>query len=211
MKFVELLKIAGDDPVFSSSILLTYGRNPSDVRRQLSRWVNDGKLVQLRRSLYMPTEPYRKKTAHPFLLANRVKSASYVSLQSALAWYGLIPEYVPVVTSVTTGRPEQLNTPSGTFVFKHVKKSFFSGYNCIELTDGQTAFIASPEKALLDLVYLTPGADDADYLSGLRIQHPERLDMQRLRRLAASGGSAKLIRAADRLSVLLQEEECVEL
>ena len=211
MKFSGLLNVVGDEPVFASSVLMTHGENPADIRRQLSRWVNEGKLIQLRRSIYTLAEPYRKKAAHPFLLANRLKSASYVSLQSALAWYGLIPEYVPVVTSVTTGRPGQLNTPDGNFVFKHVKKSFFSGYGCVDLLDGQTAFVASPEKALLDLIYLTPGADQADYLSSLRIQHPERLDMERLHQLTAAGGSAKLIRAADRLAVLLKDEGGIEL
>jgi predicted transcriptional regulator of viral defense system len=211
MKFNFLLNVVGDEPVFSSALLMTHGENQADIRRQLSRWVNEGKLIQLRRSIYMLAEPYRKKAAHPFLLANRLKSASYVSLQSALAWYGLIPEYVPVVTSVTTGRPGQMNTPSGNFVFKHVKKRFFSGYVCADLPDGQTAFVASPEKALLDLIYLTPGADTADYLSSLRIQHPERLDRERLRQLASSSGSAKLIRAASRLDVVLSGEEYVDL
>ncbi len=211
MKFGSLLNVVGDEPVFSSSLLMTHGEDSADIRRQLSRWVNEGKLIQLRRSIYMLAEPYRKKPAHPFLLANRLKSASYVSLQSALAWYGLIPEYVPVVTSVTTGRPGQLNTPAGSFVFKHVKKSLFPGYVCADLSYGQTAFVASPEKALLDLIYLSPGADTADYLSSLRIQHPERLDMERLRRMASSSGRAKLIRAANRLDAVLSEEEYVDL
>lgn len=211
MKFDQLLRVVADEPVFSSSLLLTGGVNPSDIRRQLSRWVKEGKLIQLRRSVYTLAEPYCKKAAHPFLLANRLKAASYVSMQSALAWYGLIPEYVPVVTSVTTDRPEQLNTPKGLFAFKHVKKSFFSGYRCEKLADGQMAMVATPEKALMDLIYLTPGTDAVDYLSALRIQHPERMDMKGLHRLATDSGSKKLIRAADRLSVLLQDEEFVEL
>lgn len=211
MKFGELLQVVGNEPVFSSSLLLTHGRNPSDMRRQLSRWVSDGRLEQLKRSLYLLADPYRKCIAHPFLLANRIKDASYISLQSALAHYGLIPEYVPVVTSVTTGRPEKLSTAAGTFVFKHIKKSFFSGYVCVELANHQSAFIASPEKALLDLIYLTPGADDEAYLFGLRIQHSERLDMERLAAMAVASGSTKLIRAVERLSGLLKKEDYFEL
>jgi len=211
MKFDDLVRIIGDEPVFSSSLLLAGARDANDVRRQLSRWVKGGKLIRLRRTLYIPAEPYRKKPSHPFLLANRMKSSSYVSLQSALAHYGLIPEYVPVVTSVTTGRPETFNTPCGSFVFKHVKKNFFTGYIGMSLPDNQSAFVALPEKALLDLVYLTPSGDDPDYLRALRIQHPDRLDLGRLRHYATLSGSDKLIRAAERMASLLQEVEYVEL
>ncbi len=159
----------------------------------------------------MLAEIYRKKTAHPFLLANYMKDASYVSLQSALAYYGLIPEYVPVVTSVTTGRPEGFETAVGGFLFKHMKKEFFSGYISEKLADGQSAFIATPEKALLDLIYLTPRADNTAYLRELRIQHPERLDLQRLTQMAAASGSAKLMRAAASIPDVLQQEEYTEL
>ncbi|MCU0857903.1 MAG: hypothetical protein MUC65_05815 [Pontiellaceae bacterium] len=211
MKFDELLKELGEEPVFRSSFLLTGGRNPADVHRQISRWVSSGKLIQLRRSFYMLADIYRKKTAHPFFLANQIKEASYVSLQSALSYYGLIPEYVPVITSVTTGRPERFETAIGGFLFKHVKKEFFSGYISEKLADGQSAFLATPEKALLDLIYLTPGADNADYLRELRIQHSERLDLERLAQMAAASGSGKLMRTAALLSEVLKQEEYIEL
>lgn len=211
MKFDEVLEILGDEPVFSSSLLLAGTRDPQDLRRQLSRWVNTGKLIQLRRSLYILADIYRKKNAHPFLLANRMKDASYVSLQSALGYYGLIPEYVPVVTSVTTGRPEKLETAAGNFIFRHIKKRFFSGYVSERVVDGQSVFIASPEKALLDLIYLTPGADDKAWLSELRLQHTERLDEKRLNALATASGSEKLRRAVILLTDVLRQEEYVEL
>lgn len=211
MKFDELLSIVGDESVFSSSLLLAGQSGSESIRCQLSRWVKAGKIVQLRRSVYMLAAPYRKKEPHPFLLANRLKSASYVSLQSALGYYGLIPEYVPVVTSVTTGRPEILDLPEGTFSFKHVKKKFFTGYTLMHLPDAESVFIASPEKALLDLVHLTPGGDAPEYLKGLRLQNQERLDMGKLRKDAESTGSAKLCRAVERLIDLSGQEEYIEL
>jgi hypothetical protein len=58
-----------------------------------------------------------------------MRKASYVSLQSALAYHGAIPEHVPMTTSVTTRRPERLQTPIGPFLYRHVKRSFFFGYN----------------------------------------------------------------------------------
>lgn len=211
MKFDEVLKIIRDEPVFSSSLLQAGDRNLADIHRQLSRWVKTGKLIQLRRSLYMLADVYSKKTAHPFLLANRMRSASYVSLQSALSYYGLIPEYVPVVTSVTTGRPEKLETAAGNFIFRHIKKKLFSGYVSEPVADDQSVFIATPEKALLDLIYLTPGADDRAWLSELRLQHTEKLDLKKLSVLASVEGSAKLQRAVLLLSGVLSQEEYVEL
>jgi predicted transcriptional regulator of viral defense system len=135
--------------------------------------------------------------------------ASYASLQSALAHYGLIPEAVPVTTSVTTMRPGRWETPLGVFEFQHIQADLFFGYEAIRLSGGQSAFVARPEKALLDLVYLTPGADDPDYLDELRLQNLERLDLRTLEQMAARAGKAKLRRAAA-VVASLQAREAAE-
>ena len=205
MKWIELLRIAGNESVFHSSILLAGSVDPADLGRQLSRWVRSGNLIQLRRGLYALSEQYRKVHPHPFVIANRLKPASYVSLQSALGYYNLIPEYVPTVTSVTTGRPETISTPLGSYIFKHVKKALFSGYQYVDLGNGQSAFIALPEKALLDLIYLTPGSDQPDYLRELRLQNVETLNMERFQDMAERSKSRKLSRAARQLADLLKE------
>jgi len=134
-----------------------------------------------------------------FISANRLGNASYVSLQSALAHYGLIPEYVPVVTSVTTGRPEHVDTELGSFLFKHIKTSFFNEYIQVEVAANQHVFIATPEKSLMDLIYLTPHADGFEHLMELRLQHPEHIDKERLLSMARDTGSPKLLRAAKRI------------
>lgn len=91
MKFEQLLAAVGDEPVFETGLLLAGEVDPSDVRRQLSRWVASGRLFQLRRGLYALAPPFQKVLPHPFLVANRLVGGSYVSLQSALAHHGLIP------------------------------------------------------------------------------------------------------------------------
>lgn len=100
-----------------------------------------------------------------------MKKASYVSTQSAMAYYGMIPEYVPPVTSVTTQRPEQTEPPLARFIFRHVKNNWFHSYKQADLGSIQKAFIATPEKALLDVVYLTAGSDNYDFLAELRLQN----------------------------------------
>jgi len=196
MNFNELVKIIGDEPVFDTGFLLAGAVVPADVRRQLSRWTRAGRLYQLRRGLYCLAPPYQKVSPQPFLAANRLVRSSYVSLQSALAFHGLIPEHVPVVTSVTTARPGRRVTALGTFVFRHIKTSLFGGYTLSNLSHDQQAFVATPEKALLDLVYLEPKADSSEYLGELRLQHLETLNQNLLHRQAGKTGSPKLRRAA---------------
>ena len=106
MKWEELLRLVGDEPVFSSGLLLSGGTPERQIRIQLSRWVRAGRLHQLRRGLYVLAPPWRKVEPHPFLVSNRIRKGTYVSLQSALGWHGAIPEHVPVVTAVGPGRPE---------------------------------------------------------------------------------------------------------
>jgi predicted transcriptional regulator of viral defense system len=192
MKWQDLLVKAGNEPVFTAGFLASGTTRLANVRLQLSRWTRAGKLIQFRRGVYSLADPYRKVQPEPFLLANALKPASYVSLQSALAYYGMIPEYVPVVTSVTTGRPEEVDTPLGRFLYRHVKTSWFFGYRQVELTSGQVAFIAQPEKALLDLAYLTTGTASKDYWQQLRLQNLQNLNIEQVADWARQEGGRKL-------------------
>lgn len=206
MKFRRLIEIVNDEPVFETGLLLAGDVNPTDVRRQLSRWTQVGHLYQLRRGLYVLAPPFQKVKPHPFLIANRIVRGSYVSCQSALAHYGLIPEQVPVVTSVTTARPARWNTPLGTYEFRHVKTALLCGYQVMELGGGQQAFVATPEKALLDLIHLQPGGDSPDYLRELRLQNLDRLNLDDLQHQADLTNSAKLRRAAQQVAALARSE-----
>ncbi len=197
MRFEELLTAVGDEPVFETSFLLVGNVDPNTLRRQCSRWVKAGKILQLRKGVYALAPPYRKIYPHPFLVANRLVRSSYVSLQSALSYYGLIPEGVPVTTSVTTSRPGWRNTPLGSQYFQRVQPEFLKGSRRIEVAKNQEALVATPEKALLDLIYLEPDSDQPAYLSELRLQHLDRIDTDSLLSQAGSSGLPKLRRAAE--------------
>jgi predicted transcriptional regulator of viral defense system len=196
VKWDALLALVADEPVFPSTLLLAGVASSAQVRLQLSRWVKAGRLLQLRRGLYSLAPMWRKVEPHPFHVANRLQRGSYVSLQSALAFHGVIPEHVPVVTSVGPGRPETVHNPLGAFQFNHLVGTLFFGYSRTEVAARQFAFVASPEKALLDLIHLTPGADSEDYLRELRLQNGAAIDMSALEGLARRSGKAKLLRAA---------------
>jgi len=207
MRFHTLLAIVGNEPVFETGFLLAGEVDPADVRRQLSRWVKGGRLLQLRRGLYALAPPYRKVLPHPFLVANRLVRGSYVSLQSALAYHGLIPEHVPVTTSVTTARPQRRENPLGSYEYHHVPRDLLTGYRLERLGDGQEAFVATPEKALADLVGLVPGADARAYLSELRLQGLEKIDPAELERHPILGRRPKIRRAIRSLAALAEGRE----
>ncbi len=153
----------------------------------------------LRRGVYRVAAPYARGRPHPFVVANHLRTSSYVSLESALARYGMIPEDTPTTMSITTARPERLDTPDGRFVFRHIKTPLFFGYVEREMAPGQRAVIATPEKALLDLLYLTPGSDALAYLEELRLEPVAAFDPTRFMDLAVRMRSAKVVRAAKRL------------
>jgi len=206
MEFTTLLEIVGDEAVFETALLLAGEVDPRQVYRQLARWTRLGRLYQLRRGLYALAPPFQKVKPHPFLIANRLVAGSYVSCQSALAYYGLIPEYTPVTVSVTTGRPGRKGTSLGVFEFRHIQTAWLHGYRLVELGGGQKAFLAMPEKALLDLIYLYAGADSPDYLRELRLQRLEILHLDELLRLAEDSNRPKLKRAARIVADLARAE-----
>lgn len=210
MEFERLLELVGDEPVFETALLLAGKINPDIVRLQLTRWTNNGRVYQLRRGLYAIAPPYQKVKPHPFLIANHMQRASYVSGQSALAFYGLIPDIVHITLSATTGRPERLETPLGVFEFRHVKPELLRGYRMTALHGPklfeQQALVATPEKALLDLVYLQHGGDQPAYLRELRLQNLEQLDLDELRRQAEIFNSPKLRRAVNVIIDLTQSD-----
>lgn len=203
MKLASLLGIVGEEPVFETGFLLAGDVDPADLRRQLSRWVASGHIVQLRRGLYALAPPYRKTEPHPFVVANRLVRGSYVSLQSALAHHGLIPEHVPVTTSVTTGRPQHRENAFGSFEYHHCPPERLTGYRTESLGGGQEALVATPAKALADLVHLVPGADSRAYLSELRLTGLEMLGPELLE--PTVDDRPKVRRAFRRLAALAEE------
>ncbi len=195
MQFSELLDIVEDEPVFETGFLVAGRSREPGLPAQLSRWCGSGKLLRIRRGLFALAPPYRKVIPHPFLVANRLVPGSFVSGLSALAFANAIPEFVPEVTSCGPGRPQVRETPLGRYSFRYLKPGLRSGYRLAELGGDQMAFVASPEKALLDLVHLQPGGDDPAWIDGLRL-NIEALSTDRIEGMAALTERPKLIRAA---------------
>ncbi len=203
MRYEDLLGLVGQRGVFETGSLLIGRWDPADVRRQLSRWVASGRVLQLRRGLYTLAPPYRRVSPQPFYVANQLILGSYVSLQAALAYHGLVPEAAFSVTSVTHRRARDFDTPLGRFIFRNVKRDLFAGYVAVELAPGQTCYIATPEKALADLIHVTPHGDAPDFLAELRLN----LSRFRWRSFAVwAAHSARVRRALPHVRALLRAE-----
>lgn len=210
MKFDSLLKKTSELPFFKIRFL-SAGDNLPKIRLQINRWIHDGRVIKLYKGLYTLSDTYRKVPCEPFCVANSLKAASYVSLHSALSWYGIIPEFAPTTISITTGKPQKIQTPIGRFEFRNISKKHFWGYQQIELNSGQTAFVAKPEKALLDLIYLTPNGDKIDFIEELRLQNFEKISRVTLRDFANKFKSPKMLRALCNIEQILDEGEGTEL
>jgi hypothetical protein len=206
MKRADLLRAVGREPLFGPGMLLSHGVSLQDVRRQLSRWTADGTVLQVRRGLYALGEPYRAVEPHPYEVSNALVPGSYVSLETVLADQGLIPEAVFATTAVTTGRPGVRITPLGTFVYQHLKVDLFWGYRTQAVGGGRTAFVATPEKALLDLGYLRSRSGEPAFVRELRLQRLDAIDLDLLAATAQRFGSRKVERFARNVAALARAE-----
>jgi predicted transcriptional regulator of viral defense system len=120
--------------------------------------VNQGILVQLRRGLYMMSPLVSSITPEPFLIANHLYGPSYISLESALFHWGLIPERVFEISSVTPKISKRFMAQNTVYSFMHLPIAYYPlGIQSLSLTETQTVLIAGPEKALCDKVITTAG------------------------------------------------------
>ncbi len=204
MNIDKLTEFVADSPVFNAEMLRIGKADPRSVNVQLSRWRKSGKIIQLRRGLYMVNSPYIKLPAgYDLYIAGALHSPSYVSLHKALEYHGLIPEGVPVYTCVTTRRPVTVRNQVGEFVYRHIRQGFFWGYEKAETAAG-ALFVATPEKALLDLFYLDGVKISEPYLEELRLQNLETLDLERLGVFAQKSGGPGLIKAAEKITAFVK-------
>lgn len=114
----------------------------------IKRNLKSGLFIKLRNNYYQ----IQDSNPSQYLIANKLYQPSYISLETALAHYGIIPETIYGITSVTTKATQEFETPRATMSYQRIKGSSFMGYKSIIL-EGVVVLIASPEKALADYLY----------------------------------------------------------
>jgi len=196
MIILDFLKKFEHNPVFSiADVLRLY---PGFDRKNLVRWQEKGLVLKLRNKWYALPEKIRDE-ADLFMVANAIYVPSYVSLESAFAFYGWIPEGVFTVTSVTTLKTAFFSNETGHFQYTNIKKSLFFGF----WFPGNLR-MAEPEKALLDYLYLHPelvSIEDFESLRWFREEISEKINFQKLLDYARLFDSAVLNR---RISIFKQ-------
>lgn len=164
---------------------------PSFDRNNLTRWSHKGLLIKLRQEWHAFPELLQRSDFSRYV-ACRIYSPSYISLHTALSIYGMIPEAVTSITSVTTLKTARFENKFGQYSYQNVKPQLFFGYKPVPPPTNtsiinapkQTWWLAHPEKALLDLLYLYPFYDNDTELEQLRLDEAfmtEELDIDRLK------------------------------
>jgi len=160
---------------FESKIRMLPAFNLNDVRKldpgfhrqQLNYWHNQGYIKPLAGGYYILADRTLDEMVL-FMVANRIYEPSYVSLESALAYYEVIPETVLGVTSVSSRKTKQYESAWGVFSYRSVKPQYMIGYQVIEKSPGIKFKIAYLEKAVLDYLYLHSDVDSGADFEELR-------------------------------------------
>lgn len=212
MKYEEFRKKYQSWPVIPSAVVIR--EDPAEyqaTRNQLSRWAKRGDIVPLRKGMYAFHPAAAVAAPEVLYVANRLCEPSYISMEYALSLYELIPEYVPVVTSVTTRKTQSFKNALGHFTYQRIVPGAFRGFRQEKQALGHPVFVAEPEKAVLDFFYLNMPQFREDLkgvLTGsFRFQNLETLNGTRISELSPCYGNARLSRLADQLTDLIREEK----
>jgi len=205
---IETIRKSIPQEEFDYQTLLVALGDYAHPRDKISNLLHKGIIIRVKKGLYVFGNGARQATYSTEILANLIYGPSYISLDYALQYYGLIPERVEGVTSVTTGRSRRFLTPVGLFIYRMIPiRAFQIGMDRVEIGDGRAFLIATPEKALADKIYEDRGTglhtqkELGDYLernlrvdlAGVREMNPDDLDA------IASRYRSQKIRALGRL------------
>lgn len=197
-------------PLILSKDLERGQSNKQIIRNQLRRWQDKSLIFKLKRGMYLLNVNDRKINPSRQFIANQLYMPSYISLEYALNFYALIPERVSEVTSVTTKKTIRFVNDLGTFTYQHIKSKAFRGFKMAKDEMGLTFFIAEPEKAVIDFLYLNLDkikiSDKDVFESSYRFQNTETLSQRRIMELAGLFESEKLTGFAQLFCEFIRQE-----
>jgi predicted transcriptional regulator of viral defense system len=178
-----------------------YASFPEFNRNNLVHWVRQGYLIRLRQGYYAFPE-YKESTDFTLYFANTIYKPSYISLHTALSFYGIIPESVPEITSVTTLKTIKFSNDFGEYSYKNIRPELMFGYNLRDMEGGRRIMFATPEKAIIDLLYLYPFYNTERDLEDLRLDESymeDDFNAKRLTEFSDRIGSKALSKRIDML------------
>lgn len=192
MKYLELKSELRDFTIFSLNEIRNI--EPGFHRRRLNEWQDKGYIKKVVRGYYIFSD-LKLSEEILFKIANRIYSPSYISLESALSYYHLIPESVYGITSISTRKTYHFLTSIGEFIYQTLKPPLFFGYDLIKFHEKYLK-MASMEKALLDYFYLHSDIETEQDFDSLRINKEmffEQMDEKKLMNFLEKFNQKKLI------------------
>lgn len=165
MRFREFESIVKEFPLFNLNDIRKFA--PDFHRRQLHTWIRNGLLTPIAGGYYVLAEKTIDE-AYLFMAANLLYEPSYVSLESALAYFQVIPETVLRVTSISSRRTKQFTSNWGVFQYRSVRSDLFFGYEVVRVNQQKKYKMAKLEKAILDYLYLNTRINQIIELEALR-------------------------------------------
>lgn len=191
MQYIELREQLKDFKIFNLSDIRKIEAD-FDLRR-LNEWQKKNYIKKIRQGFYIFSDlEINEQTL--FIIANRIHGPSYISLEMALSFYGLIPEAVYGITSVTTQKTKTLKTSIGNFNYRHIRPELMFGYEMLEY-GGHSYKMAEMEKAVLDYLYFNSKIDDEESFAGLRFnvaEFKEKADMEKFNKYLLIFGNKAL-------------------
>jgi predicted transcriptional regulator of viral defense system len=184
-----------------------FKRFPDFDRDRLVAWQEKGYIQKVLNRFYVWADQAFDE-GQLYFVANRIYTPSYVSLKSALHWYGFIPEGVYQCFSISTRKTITFESPIGQFDYKHIKPAIYFGYRPMEQKRGGF-LIAEPEKAILDSFYLYTYLNDEADIDGLRLNYDEitaRCSLEKLQRYADQINNKRVSRLTTILVKKLQHD-----
>ena len=151
-----VFRLSPPGSIFDETVIRNFLADRSEPARKVlvHRAVAAGEIIRLKPGLFLLAPEFRKTHPHPFIIAAILHSPSHVSLESALAHHGLIPEAVFQVSSVTSSRSRTFHTPVGVFSFVRVPAANpRAGVQALKVDGRSWAFVATPLRAIADLIY----------------------------------------------------------
>lgn len=201
MDYIEFKNAFYDKVCFS--VHQIQAKFPEFNANNLTRWVKKESLIKLRNGYYTFPE-YLEEPASPFFIANRIYRPSYISLHSALAYYGLIPEAVVQVVSVSSLKTVEFKNRFGTFLYKSLKPALMFGYEQKPFIKSLTILMARPEKAVIDLLYFYPFYNSESEMKALRFDEDILQELIKLERLNEYTDRIKNKALARRVKLLIR-------
>ena len=177
MNFVHFKNSLRDFPVFSiADIRAAHG---GFDRRRLSEWQKKKYIKKIVKGYYLFSD-IDMNEGMLLAIANKIYKPSYISFETAMSHYRLIPESIYMITSASTKRTSLFETPMARFSYRTIKPALFFGYSL--LSSGiKMAFM---EKAILDYFYINPALRTEDDFASLRINREEMMSRLNKERLA---------------------------